>query len=1030
MAGVAQTSHESNLPRITYHATNRTFDRLFRETSLTEMKQVVRRKLGLAGNEVVLLSQIRSGKLIDLEDDDDFDAFRALAHSAASVDVRVTVEASSGVQTPEVNQSLSTPNEESSDQASSGGRKRKVVLTEAEAESPHEDMQGTLPPSKRRRANTTSGPKLYISKPVELVSETQTSQPFQKTNLSTTSATPASSTENVRPATLLLPTPAPTQRMAMNQIEGPTPSGTTEPQTKKSKRKKAIKSSEIVEEEAQVPNPTQREASITEKKKRKKKKKDGELQEAEVKLSKTATQASKSIEIERTNQGRFPEELATAISKTRDLADKESENPVKSNKPTKSKGTEERAIKESTEQTNDMDIDPSGPSTSSGIKILTAKTMSGRTTSKTTKSRGKTGAEAPVDNMDTSQSQTPGLKRHRHSATDAELDACARSIRDLIRQKTQSSTSSAASALAKTSTPELPKKTVHQKPVSQKKITTSTRTELESPESDDASQIVPAKGPTQSKTPVVPPSQKRPAPDSDSDDSLKAISLAAKRKYTEHAEESSSKINIQDVLQGPTKRHITIDNALQVDIAGQHDTQDVVLEEEQVEKTRSRRRFSGARRAGSSSDSEMEVGGDAGGDDDPSDLDVSSIPSKTPSVPPGIQCVSASNQEVPNPSNSKGPTAKKSSLFASSVPASGRDAEATVLESFSMASDAAEAPPQVGKAVAKVIEGATSLGSPRGSGDDIDPIEPTITTREGSPIEPASQLPRNSPVSPVISRMKKRGGKSQDIPTPVLVPKVPSHRGRPSKTQPVTSHETAIRDSVVKMTRSRSKLSTTNAPITEPRKVSAKPTQSDNSDTEEEGQEITPKARSQKSSSENSRSESVQASPKQLSQATWTALPVSSPTEPDTVSMVDELQSTPGHDVRLEDPLFIPSETQPGFPFSQYQDMETQSINDLPHSPDDSDDEEEVVQSVTTQIRRPSNTSTFRGLSQIASQPRGQKFGASPLPSSQPVRPKPRATEDLYGRAAMDSGESDSDSESDAGISHIPKSRRAGKRKA
>ncbi|EEB96843.1 hypothetical protein MPER_03946, partial [Moniliophthora perniciosa FA553] len=306
---------------------------------------------------------------------------------------------------------------------------------------------------------------------------------------------------------------------------------------------------------------------------------------------------------------------------------------------------------------------------------------------KTTKSRGKTDAEAPVDNMDASQSQTPGLRKHRRSATSAELDACVQSIRNLVRQKKQNNTSSAASALVKISAPELPKKAVHPKPVSQKKVTTR-KAELESPELNEASQTAPAKGPAQSKTPIVPPSQKRPAPNSDSDDSLKAISLAAKRKYAEHAEESSSKINIQDVLQGPTKRRITIDNALQADIAGQHDTQDVVLEEEQVEATGRSRRFSGACRAASSSDSEMEMGGDTEGDDDP---------------------------------DNEGPAAKKSSLSASSAPASGRDAETTVLEPFSIV-DAAETP-QVGKAVAEATEGTTSLGLPQGSGDDVDPIE-------------------------------------------------------------------------------------------------------------------------------------------------------------------------------------------------------------------------------------------------------------------------------------------------------------------
>ncbi|KIJ19042.1 hypothetical protein PAXINDRAFT_97113 [Paxillus involutus ATCC 200175] len=87
---------DNDLPRITYHAEQRTFDRLFKEQSLEETKDVVRRKLGLPSGCIVKLRQIRGAKFIDLEDDDDFDAFRALARYSTTVDVQVTVEDSPG----------------------------------------------------------------------------------------------------------------------------------------------------------------------------------------------------------------------------------------------------------------------------------------------------------------------------------------------------------------------------------------------------------------------------------------------------------------------------------------------------------------------------------------------------------------------------------------------------------------------------------------------------------------------------------------------------------------------------------------------------------------------------------------------------------------------------------------------------------------------------------------------------------------------------------------------------------------------
>ncbi|KAI0305598.1 hypothetical protein B0F90DRAFT_1079025 [Multifurca ochricompacta] len=87
----------SECPRITYQAPGRTFDRLFKEQSLNETKDVVRKKLGLSYDSPIELAQLRDGKRIDLEDDDDFEAFKTLATSSLHATVTIILPESSRV---------------------------------------------------------------------------------------------------------------------------------------------------------------------------------------------------------------------------------------------------------------------------------------------------------------------------------------------------------------------------------------------------------------------------------------------------------------------------------------------------------------------------------------------------------------------------------------------------------------------------------------------------------------------------------------------------------------------------------------------------------------------------------------------------------------------------------------------------------------------------------------------------------------------------------------------------------------------
>ncbi|KAJ8522442.1 hypothetical protein ONZ45_g941 [Pleurotus djamor] len=87
-------------PRITYFAEGRTFERLFREETLDETLKVVQHKLGLDDDTLVILSQIRGEQSIDLDDEDDFEAFQALAYKTMAMSVRVRTKPKPKATTP------------------------------------------------------------------------------------------------------------------------------------------------------------------------------------------------------------------------------------------------------------------------------------------------------------------------------------------------------------------------------------------------------------------------------------------------------------------------------------------------------------------------------------------------------------------------------------------------------------------------------------------------------------------------------------------------------------------------------------------------------------------------------------------------------------------------------------------------------------------------------------------------------------------------------------------------------------------
>ena len=177
--------------------------------------------------------------------------------------------------------------------------------------------------------------------------------------------------------------------------------------------------------------------------------------------------------------------------------------------------------------------------------------------------------------------------------------------------------------------------------------------------------------------------------------------------------------------------------------------------------------------------------------------------------------------------------------------------------------------------------------------------------------------------------------------------------------------------------------------------------------------------------------------------ASWAVLQENGHSQAETESppMVDELLPSPEIDSTgrgpkgqktvpveepLPEPLFVPADSQQSFPYSQYPDLLHRK--EATASPNESDDEEEVAAAIQTQkpVASRRQSSMFRGLSEIASQP--TLFAARLSQQFNKVVKEP--VENLYGRSGQDSSESSSDSDSDAekkaATSHIPASRRAG----
>ncbi|KXN85331.1 hypothetical protein AN958_11431 [Leucoagaricus sp. SymC.cos] len=159
------------------------------EDSLEELKAAIRAKLGLGQDAIITLSQIRDGTNVDLEDEDDFDAFYNVLHQATTAAVRVTVNhgaKSNNAQTGEASNKKKKPKTDARPQSSPvesrvnvastpasaksapASRKRVVSVAQSDVTKSVDRHSANEPPAKRPKTTPTSTENHPQSTPVPI----------------------------------------------------------------------------------------------------------------------------------------------------------------------------------------------------------------------------------------------------------------------------------------------------------------------------------------------------------------------------------------------------------------------------------------------------------------------------------------------------------------------------------------------------------------------------------------------------------------------------------------------------------------------------------------------------------------------------------------------------------------------------------------------------------------------------------------------------------------------------------------------
>ncbi|THV02392.1 hypothetical protein K435DRAFT_836454 [Dendrothele bispora CBS 962.96] len=930
---------ESSDTIITYLAPNKTFERLLKETSLDEIRQVVRRKLNLADNESIQLAQLRSGRVIDLDDDGDFDAFRVTASMSDSVDVRVSISSncSSSIPTPSDSQTLSpalpstamaAPNE---DIVPSAAPKRKVVFDDLAVSSSSDSP--VLPPRKRRKSisNSTPSVRYTLGPPTPSQLDMQPSNPEDSTTISITSSIPSGGTATVHEP--------PNNNHSLE--------GGPEAVTTQNDGTSAVSTREQ--------RTTQEEGGPGDGDKRKKKTKAKKLPDPENEARDTSEslEALNEASTNRKSNKKFPEQLAEAMNSATNSQDEGQKGP---DDTTPGRRTARR-------KSVSVFIEPRPSTVTSAQKNLQKGTTAeipgeagkGRRKKKkkqaavvgdtvtqdiqsepTAKNRGETPEPSKKAQTKKSMKDTP-------SASPSKLASARAALANIIhRNRSMPPPSKATPGTAEKRTSSVPpSKGDDDAPPPQKRsdsrrlgkaaLTTQTNPNLGSSDAQNSIANIDDSDSSDDEPvnymPVQTPSSQKSAPIAFPD------------------------VDLDTLIRGPNKRRLTLDNALLASAQTSTPADNVSLEEDVDESQKNRKRSVGRSNWSDSED----------GDDDDSSSGKERVEDAEGDVNMGNENASPKPPE-------------------------------TLHTNLHNNIDEARKPVQLAQTASQNISSPASRSVvPL---EDLDPIQPVVEVpRAESPIEVDST--QDDTAKPPSSRTRSRQASNLSIPKP----KPPSTQtlARASNTQPLSIHEQGVRESIVKMTRSRAK-----------QPVSSQPKSLDNNANPAEPLVDTPM-------------QAAKSVATAVTPAGWTTLqsPPSSSRSPSETAGLDELRSSSqplfDDNDRSKDshsqPLFIASESQAQFPYSQWQDDVGEA---------DSDDEEEVAQAITVQSRT-SRTTSFRRLTDIASQ---HTLFSAPL--SQPIEPQ-KSTTDMYGEMADVYGDdSETDSDSDVEKSHIPRSRRAG----
>nr|VWO98373.1 Plp [Ganoderma boninense] len=166
---------------VTFYAPDRTFARVYKGQSLEETKNLVRKKLGLSDDTSLRFARLHEGKVIELDDDEDFEAFRHIARSVSTLDVSVFVgQNGPSVFTQQASQQASTNSKRGKNRranaaivpASSGAAAHNAVSRRDPMPGGQDNIPSTLdangvPKKKRKRKGVSPSSELTLSSLVQ-----------------------------------------------------------------------------------------------------------------------------------------------------------------------------------------------------------------------------------------------------------------------------------------------------------------------------------------------------------------------------------------------------------------------------------------------------------------------------------------------------------------------------------------------------------------------------------------------------------------------------------------------------------------------------------------------------------------------------------------------------------------------------------------------------------------------------------------------------------------------------------------------